>query len=56
MSKEISHNFGSHDDDALLYDSESDISHESVAEKKILKIDRKLFKHKELDKVEKRRL
>lgn len=40
----------------MIYDSESDISQEEVAEKKILKIDRKLFRHKEIDKVEKRRL
>lgn len=48
---------GSHEEhDGLIYDSESDISQEEVAEKKILKIDRKLFRHKEIDKIEKRRL
>lgn len=40
----------------LIYDSESDISEESVAEKKIVKIDKKLRKHKQMDKIEKRRL
>lgn len=42
--------------EGLIYDSDSDISHEAVAEKKIVKIDKKLFKHKQMDKVEKRRL
>jgi hypothetical protein len=56
MSKELSNGMGSLDHDGLIYDSDSDISHESVAEKKIQKIDRKLTKHKAMDKVEKRRL
>ncbi len=55
-SKELTHMQDDHQDDGLIYDSDSDISHEGVAEKKIVKIDRKLFKHKEMDKVEKRRL
>lgn len=57
LSKEDTQANGSHDHDGLIYDSDSsDISQEAVAEKKILKIDRKLFKHKAMDKVEKRRL
>lgn len=39
-----------------LCESESDISHESRAEKKIQKIDKRLKKNKQMDKVEKRRL
>ena len=42
--------------DQSVYDSESDISDESRAEKKIQKIDKKLKKNKQMDKVEKRRL
>jgi hypothetical protein len=42
--------------DGIIYDSDSDISLEAVAEKKIHKIDKKLSKHKAMDKVEKRRL
>lgn len=37
-------------------DSELDISHEEVAERKIVKIDKKLNKFKAMDKAEKRRL
>jgi hypothetical protein len=42
--------------EGLIFDSDSDISHEEVAERKIIKIDKKLFKHKAMDKIEKRRL
>eukprot|EP00347_Sterkiella_histriomuscorum_P020527 403337463 len=56
LSKDASQALGSHDDNGLIYDSESDISHESIAEKKIIKIDKKLSKSKVMDKVEKRRL
>lgn len=56
LSKDASQALASHDVDGLIYDSDSDISHEAVAEKKIVKIDRKLHKHREMDKVEKRRL
>lgn len=55
FSKETSKSVASHDIDGLIDDSDSDISHEAVAEKKIQKIDRKLFKHKDMDKALKRR-
>jgi len=42
--------------EGLIFDSDSDISHEEVAERKIIKIDKKLSKHKAMDKIEKRRL
>ena len=53
---EISNHLNSLQYDNIIDDSESDISHESVAEKKIIKIDRKLQKYKAMDKVQKRRL
>ncbi|CDW76471.1 bzip transcription factor [Stylonychia lemnae] len=56
LSKEISRVVSSLEVEGIIYDSDSDISQESIAEKKILKIDKKLSKHKAMDKVEKRRL
>jgi F0F1-type ATP synthase epsilon subunit len=55
FSKEISVIVSTAEREGLM-DSESDISAESVAEKKIQKIDKKLNRHKQMDKAEKRRL
>ena len=46
FSKEIRIVINSAKSNELIYESESDVSHESVAEKKILKIDHKLRKYK----------
>jgi hypothetical protein len=55
FSKELSHIVSTAEKEGLL-ESDEDISAESVAEKKIEKIDRKLTKHRAMDKAEKRRL